>query len=96
MNSSELTMPNLYVCIGCYEYETDRFERIQAPVGDQQLSENDDQSAMEPLNIQGDFEICASPHSAENGLTVYYDPHADKDIINNVFRILKVEEIVDM
>ena len=42
MNSSELTMPNLYVCTSCYDYEMDRFERIQAPVGDQQLSENDE------------------------------------------------------
>ena len=96
MNSSELTMPNLYVCTSCYEYKMDRFERIQAPVGDQQLSENDDQSAMEPLDIQGDFEICASPHSAENELTMDYDRHADKDIINNVLCILKIEEIVDM
>ena len=71
INSSELTMPNLYVCTGCYEYEMDRFERIQASVSDQQLPEYDDQSAI-------------------------YDRHADKDIINCVFRTLEIEEIVDM
>jgi hypothetical protein len=42
-----------------------RYERIQASVGDQQLSENDDQSPMELLDMQGDFEISASKRSAD-------------------------------
>jgi hypothetical protein len=56
---------NMYVCTSCYEYEMNRYERIQASVGDQQLSENDDQSPMELLDMQGDFEISASKRSAD-------------------------------
>ncbi len=87
---------NMYVCTSCYEYEMNRYERIQDSVGDQQLSENDDQSLMELLVMQGDFEISASKPSADDELTVLHDRQVDKDIINNVFRILEIEEIVDM
>lgn len=95
-STSQVNMSNLKYCTSCYEYELKRFERIQASVGDQQLSKNDDQSPMELLDMQGDFEISASQRSADDELTVLHDRQVDKDIINNVFRILEIEEIVDM
>ncbi len=71
-------------------------ERIQAAVGDQQLLEKDDQSPMELLDMENDFEISASRRIADDEFTVLHDRQVDKDIINSVFRILGIEAIVDM
>jgi hypothetical protein len=81
-------------------------------VGDQQLSDNDDQSnehsqlrlSMGSLNVEDNFEISTSQRAAEaeqsgtsseDEFALSFDRHAAKKIFNDVFRILKIEAIVD-
>jgi hypothetical protein len=112
INPSQSNMANFYICTSCHEYEMDRFQRIKTSVGDQQLSDNDDQSnehsqlrlSMGSLNVEDNFEISTSQRAAEaeqsgtsseDEFALSFDRHAAKKIFNDVFRILKIEAIVD-
>ncbi|CAF1634139.1 unnamed protein product, partial [Adineta ricciae] len=96
ISTSQADMSTTYVCTSCYEYEMDRFERFKASKGDQELLKSDDQLLTEPLKMQMDFEICDSERQAENELALLHSLQVDKDVVNNVLRILGVEEIADI
>ena len=105
INSSQLNMGEFYLCTRCYEFEMDRMKSTRDFASDLELVNNGTESvedmelrsSIDSLHMQ-DISKVATPQGteggkselSEDGLTLSHNQNVVKEVLNDIFRILKI------
>ena len=112
INSSQLNMGKFYICTRCYEYELDRMKSTRNFSSNLELVNNGNESAedmelrlsIDSLHMQDISEV-TTPQGTEGGksellsedeLALSHKQNVVKEVLNDVFGILKIPTITDM
>ncbi|CAF4037043.1 unnamed protein product [Rotaria sp. Silwood1] len=112
INSSQLNMGKFYICTRCYEYEMDRMKSTRNFSSNLELVNNGNESAedmelrlsIDSLHMQDISEVTTpqgteggkSELLSEDGLALSHSQNVVKEVLNDVFRILKIPTITDI
>ena len=108
INSSQLNMGKFYICTRCYEFEMDRMKSTRDFTSNLELVNNGNESvedmklrlSIDSLHIQ-DISEATTPQGteggksefSEDGLTLSHNQNVVKEVLNDIFRILKIQTI---